>query len=72
MCLARWAKFRFHTQMKLDASGLKPGAAAFCQLGRLWDFSKPQKISVEHTRFPLFTGRHGDLNMVDGENFHVG
>ena len=65
MCLARGSEFRFNTEMEPDISGLEPCSAAFCQIGRFWNFCKAQQTNIKGARLFFFTGWHGDLDVVD-------
>ncbi len=49
---------------------LEPGAAAFRKLGGLWNFSKSQEVDIKCTRLIFLTGRHGNLDVIDGKDGH--
>jgi hypothetical protein len=71
MSLARSSKIRFHTEMKLYISNLKPGTATFGQLGWFWNFSKAQYIDIKSACLFLAFRRDRNLNVVDREDRHL-
>ena len=70
VCLARSTKIRLDAEVELYIPSLEPGAAAFCQVGRLRDFSESQLRDIKGTRLIFFTGGHGNLNVVNGKYCH--
>lgn len=67
---ARRTEIAFHTDVKLHMPGLKPCAAALCQCGGFWNFSKTKNADIKCPRVFFFTFGHRQLNMVNGEDFH--
>jgi hypothetical protein len=61
------AKIFLDAQVDLNASALKPAAAAFGKLDRLRDFAHAEKAGVEAAGSVFRAGRHGELNVIDGE-----
>ena len=71
MCFARWTKIRFDAEMKLDIPRLEPCTAALRKLRRFWDLDEAQAVNIEEARPIFFAGRHSNLDMINGEYFHV-
>ena len=61
------AKVFLNAQVNLNASALEPASTAFCELGGLGDFSHAEKAGVEGACSVFRAGRHGELDVIDGE-----
>ncbi len=70
MCLARWMKVRFNTQMEMNIARSKPCAAPFGEIRWFLNFSEIQNADIKIPGSFFFTCGHSDLDMVDGEDFH--
>ena len=70
MCFACGAEVSFHTEVQLHCPSFEPCAASFFQFWRLGNFTKAQQVDEECTGFFHFTRRHGNLNVVNGKDFH--
>jgi hypothetical protein len=59
--------------MQFHRISLEPDSAAFCKLGRFWNFMKPKQIDEESPHFTLRVAAnwHRDLNMINPENAHL-
>jgi hypothetical protein len=70
MGLASRSKRLLDTQMKLLIATLEPDTASGGLNGRFWQLAEAQQLSVEMASFGLLAARHGDLNVLDSENWH--
>ena len=68
--LARRFKIRLYSKMELDTMRLEPGAATLRKLSRLGNFCKSKDIHIKCTRLIFLPGRHGKLDVIDGEDGH--
>ena len=68
MCFFRRSEIRFNSEMNLHRTALKPTAATLCQFGGLGNFFHTQNTREERASLFLLSGRHRQLNMVNGEN----
>lgn len=70
MGFARRFEIRFDTEVELYVLRLEPGTAAFCKFIWFGNLRETQQADIERTRLFYFTGRHGDLHVINGEDGH--
>jgi hypothetical protein len=72
MRLARGVEIIFHAEVELYIPRLEPCTAAFGEFRWFGDLSEAKYIDVKSAGFFLSARRHGNLDVVDGEDFHHG
>jgi|SRR5579884_2606990 len=71
MRLPGWPKICFDPEMHLNATAFKPTATAVRQFRWLRDLVHSEQISVETPRCSFFASRHGELNMINGNEWRI-
>ncbi len=70
MGFARRLEIRFDTDVELHVLRLEPGTAAFCKFRWFGNLRETQQADIKRARLFFFTGRHGDLHVINGEDGH--
>ena len=70
VCLLCGAKVVFDSKVELHIPTLKLASATLGKLRRLLEFCHSKQTSVKGSRLLLLTGRHSELNVIDGCEKH--